>query len=73
MREIRRETADVKPINNPRMIKFQELSICSLKDMLDYLEANIPLLNYALIIDLHTTLEHVYHQINPSKSTLDFF
>ena len=29
-------------------------------------------MHYSLIADLHMVLEHVHHQINPSKSTLDF-
>ena len=29
-------------------------------------------MNYAVITDIHIPLEHVDHQINPSKATLDF-
>ena len=65
--------ADAKPASNPRSIKFQELTICSLKYIRDWIEVNVPSLSYALIVDLHNILEHVYHQINLSKSTLDVF
>ena len=73
IKEIKRELEEIKPLKNPRVVKFQELTIYSLKDMLDWLKENILSLNYALIIDLYTLLEHIYHQINPSKSILDFF
>ena len=73
LKEVQRELVDLKPSNHPRKVKFQDLTIYSLKDMLDWLQEHIPSLNYALITDLYTILEHVYHQINPSKSILDFF
>ena len=73
LKEIRKELLELKASSNPRRVKFQDLTIHTLKDMLDWLEENVLSLNYALVVDVHTVLEHVYHQINPSKSTLDFF
>ena len=63
---------NVKLANNSRTITFQELTICSLKHMLDWLEVNVPSLYYVLIVDLHIVLEHVYRQIDTHKYTLDF-
>ena len=70
--ELKKELDSLKPGNNTRQVKFQELSIGGLSDMLKWLDTNVPSMNYALIADVHTILEHVHHQINPSKSTLDF-
>ena len=41
--------------------------------MLEWLATNVPSLNCPLLVDLHTFFEHIYHNINPSKKTLDFF
>ena len=37
-----------------------------------WIQINVSSINYSLIADVHVILEHVHHQINPSKSTLDF-
>lgn len=68
LREIKKELLELKPSKNPKSVQFQGLRFYSLKDMLEWLEANFPTLNHALIVDLHTFLEHSYHQINPSST-----
>ena len=66
------EVNKLKPSDNPREVKFLELSMHGLNDMMKCLETHIPSMNYLLIADVHVILEHVHHQIDPSKSTLDF-
>ena len=58
--------------NSPRAVKFQDLSFSDLRDVFKWIEANVPSMNYAIIADVHVIMEHVHHQINPSKVTLDF-
>jgi len=70
---IRKEILEMKPSSDTRVIQYQGLKIYSLKDMKDWLEENIPLMNYSLIVDFHTICEIIYHQINPSKMSLEFF
>ena len=52
-------------------MKFQDLSFLDLKDVIAWLEKNVPSYNYAIISDFHSVLEHVNHQVNPTKVTLD--
>lgn len=66
------EIENLRPNDNPRKVKFLELSVQGLGDMMKWLESHVPSMNYSLIADVHIILEHVHHQINPSKSTLDF-
>ena len=65
--------SEIKPTKGATKVKFQDLCIESLHEMHTWLEKNVPSKNYAIIPDLHVMLEHVNHQINPYKATLDFF
>ena len=69
--KLKSEVQDLKPSSNPRKTKFQNLVFMNLTDMHEWLTVNNKSFNYSLIVDLHTVLEHVHHQINPSKSTLE--
>ena len=75
--EILKEVEALKrQVNNPvgtstRFVKFQDLSFPDLKDIMAWLEKNVPSYNYAIISDFHSVLEHVNHQVNPTKVTLD--
>ena len=73
IKKIYREIAELKPSKNPRIVRFQDLTILILSNMLAWFETNILSLNYALIVDLYILLEYVYYQINLSKSMLDLF
>jgi len=54
------------------MVKFQDLALQNLREVFSWLKTNVSSMNYAVIADLHVVLEHVNHQVNPSKTTLDF-
>ena len=70
---IRKEILEMKPSSDTRVIQYQGLKIYSLKDMKDWLEENISSMNYSLIVDFHTICKIIYYQINPSKTSLEFF
>jgi len=72
LNELKKELDDIKPSKSDRSFKFQGLTIGNLKEMNSWLATNVPNMNYALIVDLHCIFEHINHQINPSKTTLDF-
>ena len=62
----------IKPSSNPRSFKFQDLSIENLRDIQSWLTKNVSDMNYALITNIHIMLDHINHQIYPSKTLLDF-
>jgi len=72
LRELRKEMKLIKPSSNPRSFKFQDLSIENLRDIQSWLTKNVSDMNYALITNIHIMLDHVNHQIYPSKTSLDF-
>ena len=53
-------------------MKFQELTIEGLDNIMKWLETNIKSMNYTLVADVHTILEHMHNQIKQSNLILDF-
>ena len=63
-------------INKPsgtssRFVRFQDLTFPDLKDTMAWLEKSIPSFDCAIVSDFHSVLEHVNHQVNPIKVTLN--
>ena len=55
------EIDKLKPNDNPQKVKFLELSMRGLSDMMKWLETHVPLMNHSLIADAHVILEHVHN------------
>ena len=61
IKSLAKEIDDLRSSKAPNIVQFQGVIFKDLQEVLNWLEKNIPTLNYSLIIDLHSLFEHVAH------------
>ena len=52
-------------------VRFRQVYLKNLSEMKDFIEQNIPTLHFGAAADYHLVMEHISHNINPLKPTLE--
>jgi len=62
---------DLNPNKETMVVRFGNIWVNNLTRMKVFLEANISSLHFSLLADYHLLMEHINHNTNPSKPTLE--